>query len=139
MDVTRATSNLTEQPKHIGQRLVVWIVCLAMTACAPFVTRQSVERKHETIAAELEIGDRVEVLVQDGQEYSFRVKEIRETEFVGETGTDLTPGKIVTVQYQEITRLERVDQHPLVLFGTIGGAAVIFVVGGLLLLAIVTA
>ena len=139
MDVTRTKSNLTEQPKHFGQQLVVWIVCFTITACAPFVTRHSVERKHEKIASELELGDRVEVVLQDGREFSFRVKEIRETELVGKTGTDLTPGKIVTVRYQEITRLERVDQHPLVLFGTIGGAAVIFVVGGLLLLAIVTA
>ena len=121
-----------------GQRLMVFAICLSMTACAPFVTRHSVERKHEKIASELELGDRVEVVLQDGREFSFRVKEIRETELVGKTGTDLTPGKIVTVRYQEITRLERVDQHPLVLFGTIGGAVVLFVVGLLLILEIGT-
>ena len=130
MDVTRTKSNLTEQPKHFGQQLVVWIVCLSMTAC---VSHQAVESKHEKIAAELEPGDRVEIVLRDGQEISFRIKEIRETELIGDTRTQVSAGKIVTVPYEDITRLERVDQKPLVVLSIV---AVPVIVIGLLFLAL---
>ena len=35
---------------------------------------------------------------------------------MGDTGTDITRGEVVMVPYDEIRRLERVDQHPLALF-----------------------
>jgi hypothetical protein len=84
---------------------------MTMTAC---VSHQAVESKHERIAAELEPGDRVEIALANGEEISFRVTEIRETALVGDTSTNITTGKIVSVRYEDITRLERVDQRPLV-------------------------
>lgn len=105
---------------------------LTLVACSPVVTRESIEQKYERVAQELEVGDRVEAQMADGRELSFRVQEIRSTELVGDTSTDITTGQIVTVPYAEIRRLERVDQHPMVLFGRVG-AAVVVVVGALFL------
>jgi protein involved in polysaccharide export with SLBB domain len=85
-----------------------------LTGC---VSHRSIESQYEKISAELEPGDRVEVELKDGQELSFRVTEIRETEIIGDTSTDITRGELVTVQYSDIKRLERVDQRPLVLIG----------------------
>ena len=97
-------------------RLVLWTACMTMTAC---VSHQAIESKHERIAAELEPGDRVEIALANGEEISFRVTEIRETALVGDTSTNITTGKIVSVRYEDITRLERVDQRPLVVVGSI--------------------
>ena len=122
---------------RVGTGLVVLFSAAALAACSPVVTRHSVERKHEQIAAELEVGDRVEAKLADGRSLSFRVREIRPTELVGETGTDITTGETITVPYAEIERLERVDQHPMVLIGRVGAAAVVIV--GALVLALVLA
>jgi len=102
---------------------IVLIVCVASTGC---VAHRSVESTYEKIAAELEPGDRVEVELKDGQELSFRVTEIRETEMTGDTSTDITKGEVVTVRYSDVKRLERVDQRPLVVVGTVFGAPFIF-------------
>lgn len=48
-------------------------VCIVMTGC---ISPQSIESKHDKIAAELEPGDGVEVELMDGHEFSFRVTEI---------------------------------------------------------------
>lgn len=97
-----------------GRRLTTWITCLAMTAC---VSHRSVESKYEKIAAQLAPGDRVEVELKDGRELTFRVTEIRQTELVGDTSTDITRGEIVTVPYADMRTLKRVDQRPLVVLG----------------------
>ena len=112
--------------------LLILLCVLTLAACSPVVTRESIDRKYERVAAELEVGDRVEAQMTDGRELSFRVREIRPTELVGDTSTDITTGEIITVPYEEIRRLERVDQHPMVLFGRVG-AAVVVVIGALLL------
>ena len=103
-------------------RFTILCMCLAMSACA--VSRHNVEQTHEKLAAELALGDRVELVLENGQRLTFRVTEIRDTELVGDTSTDITKGKIVTVPYAEISRLERVDQHPLVLLGTVAAVPV---------------
>jgi hypothetical protein len=105
-------------------RLITFAMCLGITAC---VSHQSVESRYERISAELEPGDRVEVQLQTGDTLNFRVTEIRNTELVGETGTDITRGKVVTVPYSEISRLERVDQRPLVLIGSTIGVAYLLI------------
>ena len=114
---------------------LVLLGALTLAACSPVVTRESIEEKYERVAEELEVGDRVEAQLADGRELSFRVREIRSTELVGDTSTDITTGQIVTVPYDEIQRLQRVDQHPVVLFGRVGAAAIAVV--GLFVLALV--
>jgi hypothetical protein len=102
-------------PSFANEGSLIVAVCIVLTGC---VSHQSIESKHDKIAAELEPGDRVELELKDGQKLSFRVTEIRETELVGQTGTDITRGEMITVQYKDIKRLERVDQRPLVLIGS---------------------
>ena len=70
----------------------------------------------------MEPGDRVEVELKEGQKLSFRVTEIRKTEMVGRTGTDITKGEMVSVQYSDIDRLERLDDRSGLYFGSIFGA-----------------
>ena len=84
------------------------------------------------MAAQLAAGDRVDAELFDGRSLSFRIAEIRETALVGDTSTDKNRGEVVTVPHDEIRRLERVDQHPLALFGRVGAAAVVLVVALLL-------
>lgn len=100
-----------------ASRLIPALVAMSLfvTAC---VSHQSVDNQREKIEAELEPGDRVEIVLRSGKEISFRVKEIGEAGLVGDTSTDITLGKIVTVPYEDIERLERVDQRPLVVIGT---------------------
>jgi hypothetical protein len=103
-------------PTDTGWRIMLWLACATLSACA---SHRTVEGKYEKIAAEIEPGDRVEIVTSDGEEISFRVTEVRETELVGDTSTDITTGKIVSVSYEDMKRLERVDQRPLVVIGSL--------------------
>ena len=87
---------------------------IVLAAC---VANRSVESKYEKIASELEPGDRVEIVLRNGGETTFRVTEILPTELIGDTSTDITRGEMVTVRYEDIERLERVDQRPAVILG----------------------
>jgi hypothetical protein len=99
------------------------------------VAHRSVESKYEEIASELEPGDRVEIELRDGSETTFRVTEIRPTELVGDTSTDITRGEEVTVRYKDISRLERVDQRPVVLLGAVVATPLVIIFLGVLVLA----
>jgi hypothetical protein len=70
----------------------------------------------------------VEVELESGRELSFRVTEIRETELVGDTSTDITRGEVVTIQYSDIKRLERVDQRPLVVIGAAASPLIVLLI-----------
>ena len=87
---------------------------IVLAAC---VANRSVESKYEKIASELEPGDRVEIVLRNGGETTFRVTEILPTELIGDTSTDITRGEMVSVRYEDIERLERVDQRPAVILG----------------------
>lgn len=106
------TSNV--RPLHM--QIAVCLMSLALVGC---VAHRPIESTHEQITAELEPGDRVKVELRDGHKFSFRVTEISETELVGRTGTDITRGEVVTVQYTDIQRLERIDDRPGLYFGGI--------------------
>jgi len=110
-------------------RATVLVACLAFVGC---VAHRSVESTYEKIATELEPGDRVEVELESGRELSFRVTEIRETELVGDTSTDITRGEVVTIQYSDIKRLERVDQRPLVVIGAVASPLIVLLIAFLL-------
>jgi hypothetical protein len=119
-----------------GQRFGRCFALLAMsailTAC---VAHRSVENKYEKISSELEPGDRVEIVLRDGSETTFRVTEIRPTELVGDTSTDITRGEEVTVRYDDISRLERVDQRPIVVLGALATPFIILFIGILVVFA----
>lgn len=115
--------------RQMFSRATVLVACLALVGC---VAHRSVENTYEKIAAELEPGDRVEVELGSGRELSFRVTEIRETELVGDTSTDITRGEVVTIQYSDIRRLERVDQRPLVVIGAAASPLIVLLIAFLL-------
>ena len=81
---------------------------LLLAAC---VSHRQIDSNYDDIAAELEPGDRVQVSMNDGESFSFLVKEIRESEFVGDTRTNVSPGKIVIVPFERIEKLELVEQQ----------------------------
>lgn len=110
-----------------GQWLVI-IVSLSMTACASYQTIQST---HANVVENLESGDRVKAVLQDGQELNFRIKEIRKTELIGDTRTNVSPGKIVRVSYGDIATLVRVDQDTGKTLGAVIGIPVAIVMIGL--------
>lgn len=74
----------------------------------------------------------MELELESGRELSFRVTEIRETELVGDTSTDITRGEVVTIQYSDIRRLERVDQRPLVVIGAAASPLIVLLIDFLL-------
>ena len=118
-------------PKYT--RVVVWATSLVFTGC---ISHQSIQSRHDKIASELEPGDRVEVELQSGQELNLRVLEIRETELVGDTSTDITRGEIVTVSYEDIQRLERIfvdHKKTLIAAGGTAVSVVVLIIVGLLL------
>jgi len=99
-----------------------------MTACASYQTIQST---HANVVENLESGDRVKAVLQDGQELNFRIKEIRKTELIGDTRTNVSPGKIVRVSYGDIATLVRVDQDTGKTLGAVIGIPVAIVMIGL--------
>ena len=121
--------------KSLGRCISLLLMSLLLSAC---VAHRSVESKYEKIASELEPGDRVEIVLRDGSETTFRVTEIRPTELTGDTSTDITRGEMVTVRYEDIEKLERIDQRPAVILGIPIAGGVLAVVLILLLAAPVT-
>ncbi|MGD2033403.1 MAG: hypothetical protein PVJ74_13070 [Gammaproteobacteria bacterium] len=109
----------TSKMRPLHMQIAISLLSLALVGC---VAHRPIENTYEQITAELEPGDRVKIELKDGQNLSFRVTEIRETEVVGRTGTDITRGEIVSVQYSDIDRLQRVDDRPGLYFGSIFGA-----------------
>jgi len=108
----RVANNCAAAPWRISTLVAM---SLFVTAC---VSHQAVDNRRDKIEAELEPGDRVEIELRSGEAISFRVTDIGEAGLTGNTSTDITLGKIVTVPYEDIERLERVDQRPLVVIGT---------------------
>lgn len=101
---------------------------LLLASC---VSHQPVESKYEAIRTELSPGDRVEVRLHSGEQIGFKVTEIRETEIVGDTSTDIRSGRIVTVPLADIQDLVRVDRDHgkelAVIGGSIAGAALLLI------------
>ena len=118
--------------QRMGRCVGLMTLSLVLSAC---VAHRSVENKYEKISSELEPGDRVEIVLRDGSETTFRVTEIRPTELVGDTSTDITRGEEVIVRYDDISRLERVDQRPIVVLGALATPVILFVIAGLVALA----
>ena len=108
-----------------GRWLTVSFVSLSLLACA---THQAISTEFEDISANLAVEDRVEVLLHDGQKLSFLIKEIRETEFIGDTRTNVSPGKIVVVPYDDIEKLELVEQNTAATAGLFFGLPTLFVI-----------
>lgn len=108
-----------------------WLFAFISLLLASCVSHQPVESKYEAIRAELNPGDRVEVRLHSGEELSFKVTEIRETEIVGDTSTDITTGRIVTVPLADIQDLVRVDREHgkelALIGGSVAGAAALLV------------
>jgi len=91
------------------------------------------ESTHENVVENLEPGDRVKAVLRDGQELNFRIKEIRETELIGDTSTNVSPGKIVSVPYEEIAKLDRIEQEAGKTLGLVVGIPVALLMIGLTL------
>ena len=109
------------------------VACLFLAGC---ITHRSVESTHETIAAEVQPGDRLEIELQSGQKLNLRVLEIRETELIGDTSTDITRGEVVTVPYEDIQQLERIfvdHKKTLIAAGGTAVSIVVLMIVGLLL------
>lgn len=115
---------------------ILSIIVSSLSGC---VSQQPVERKYETIRAEVEPGDRIRVRLHSGEELNFRVTELRETEIVGDTSTDITRGEIVTVPLIDIQELARIDREYgkelLLIGGAVASAAVLFVLAAVVVFA----
>lgn len=114
-------------------RATLLVVCLFLAGC---ITHRSVESTHETIAAEVQPGDRLEIELLSGQKLNLRVLEIRDTELVGDTSTDITRGEVVTVPYGDIKQLERIfvdHKKTLIAAGGTAVSIVVLMIVGLLL------
>ena len=105
--------------------LIPSLASLSLVAC---VSHQVVSTDYEDISTNLSVEDRVEVLLVDGQSFSFLIKEIRRTEFVGDTRTNVSPGKIVIVPYEDIKKLELTEQNTAATAGLFFGLPVLFVI-----------
>lgn len=99
-----------------------WLSTVITFLLAGCVSHQPVESKYETIRTELQPGDRVKVTLSSGEEFSLKVTELREMEIVGDTSTDITRGRIVTVPLADIQELVRVDREHGKELALIGGS-----------------
>ncbi|UCC14152.1 MAG: hypothetical protein JSW21_12490 [Gammaproteobacteria bacterium] len=119
--------------RQMSFRATVLAACFALAGC---IAHRSVESTHETIAAEVQPGDRLEIELQNGQKLNLRVIEILDTELVGDTSTDITRGEVVTVPYEDIQQLERIfvdHKKTLIAAGGTAVSIVVLMIVGLLL------
>ena len=100
-------------------RILLVIILMALTACS--MTQRVVSHDPQTVLAEIEPGDWVEVIKRDGEEVAFRVTEVTDTGIVGAEGMRLQ-GRRHDIAYSDMRALtvRRVDGKTTALGWAVG-------------------
>lgn len=100
-------------------RILLVIILMTLTACS--MTQRVVSHDPQTVLAEIEPGDWVEVVKHDGEEVGFRVREVTDTGIAGAEGMRLQ-GREHEIAYTDMQALtvRRVDGKTTALGWTAG-------------------
>lgn len=110
---------MTQDPRTKARLAIAFVAALLVVSCASF---QPVEPQHNSVQQQVQIGDTVRVVTNDGRKRMIKVSDVTAKALYGEGPNTFDDGKIL---FNDISSLEKRKERkyaksPLVVYGAIG-------------------